>query len=61
MISDTLMWLDCDIWAEHEAGDHPIVIGRVIEMSPAEEGRRLEPLPYFKGRYRLLGANELAS
>ena len=22
VIADTLMWLDCDIWAEHEAGDH---------------------------------------
>jgi 3-hydroxy-9,10-secoandrosta-1,3,5(10)-triene-9,17-dione monooxygenase reductase component len=53
VIADTLMWLDCDIWAEHEAGDHFIVIGRVNEMSPAEWHMR-EPLLYFKGQYRHL-------
>ncbi|WP_087874148.1 flavin reductase family protein [Arthrobacter globiformis] len=53
VIADTLMWLDCDIWAEHEAGDHYIVIGRVNEMSPATWHKE-EPLLYFKGRYRHL-------
>lgn len=53
VIASTLMWLDCDIWAEHEAGDHYIVIGRVTEMSPAgwhDHG----PLLYFRGQYRHL-------
>lgn len=45
------MWLDCDIWAEHEAGDHYIVIGRVNEMSPASWHKE-EPLLYFKSKYR---------
>ena len=49
VITDTLMWLDCDIWAEHEAGDHLMVIGRVSEMSP-REWHGHEPLLYFKGR-----------
>jgi 3-hydroxy-9,10-secoandrosta-1,3,5(10)-triene-9,17-dione monooxygenase reductase component len=53
VIADTLMWLDCDIWAEHEAGDHYIVIGRVTEMSPATWHKE-EPLLYFKGQYRHL-------
>lgn len=53
VIADTLMWLDCEIWAEHEAGDHLIVIGRVVEMSPAEWHRH-EPLLFFKGMYRSL-------
>ena len=53
VIADTLMWLDCDIWAEHEAGDHHIVIGRVNEMSPASWHKE-EPLLYFKGQYRHL-------
>jgi flavin reductase (DIM6/NTAB) family NADH-FMN oxidoreductase RutF len=53
VIADTLMWLDCDIWAEHEAGDHVIVIGRVNEMSPAEWHKH-DPLLYFKGQYRHL-------
>lgn len=53
VIADTLMWLDCDIEAEHEVGDHWIVIGRVHNMSPPgwHSG---DPLLYFKGRYRHL-------
>jgi 3-hydroxy-9,10-secoandrosta-1,3,5(10)-triene-9,17-dione monooxygenase reductase component len=53
IIDDTLMWLDCDIWAEHEAGDHFIVIGRVKEMSPASWHEK-EPLLYYRGQYRHL-------
>lgn len=52
-IADTLMWLDCRIVAEHRAGDHDIVIGEVLAMSPADwhDGA---PLLYFKGKYRHL-------
>lgn len=53
VIGGTLMWLDCDIWAEHEAGDHYIVIGRVREMSP-EGWHEHGPLLYFRGQYRHL-------
>ncbi|PPF78257.1 flavin reductase [Subtercola sp. Z020] len=53
VIADTLMWLDCDIYAEYEAGDHYIVIGRVNEMSSADWHTR-QPLLYFKGQYRHL-------
>lgn len=54
LINDTLMWVDCELWAEFEAGDHLIVVGRVREMSPPEWHTR-EPLLYFKGTYRHLG------
>jgi 3-hydroxy-9,10-secoandrosta-1,3,5(10)-triene-9,17-dione monooxygenase reductase component len=54
VLEDTLMWLDCEIWAEHDAGDHVIVLGRVTEMSPAIR-QAYEPLLYFQGRYRHLG------
>ena len=30
VIAGTLMWLDCKIVAEHQAGDHYIVIGEVV-------------------------------
>lgn len=55
VIADCQMWLDCDIWAEHDAGDHHIVIGRVNELSPPEWHTR-EPLVFFEGRYRHLMA-----
>jgi 3-hydroxy-9,10-secoandrosta-1,3,5(10)-triene-9,17-dione monooxygenase reductase component len=47
------MWLDCEIFAEYEAGDHYIVIGRVNEMS-TPEWHTGHPLLYFKGQYRHL-------
>ena len=57
VLEDTLMWLDCEIWAEHDAGDHLIVLGRVVEMSPATRHAH-EPLLYYQGRYRRLGPDE---
>ena len=57
VLEDTLMWLDCEIWAEHDGGDHVIVLGRVNEMRPTG-GRALEPLLYFQGRYRHLDPEE---
>ncbi|WES62829.1 flavin reductase family protein [Microbacter sp. GSS18] len=61
IIADTLMWVDCELWAQHEAGDHLIVIGKVVEMSPVEWHTR-EPLLYFKGGYRhLRSVDQIAS
>lgn len=57
IIEETLMWLECDIWAEHDAGDHLIVLGKVKEMSPADWHIH-EPLLFFKGRYRTLRPEE---
>jgi 3-hydroxy-9,10-secoandrosta-1,3,5(10)-triene-9,17-dione monooxygenase reductase component len=53
VIAGALVWLDCKIHAEHEAGDHLIVLGQVIEMS-ADDPRGDVPLLYFKGKYRHL-------
>lgn len=57
VIAGTLMWLDCKIVAEHQAGDHYLVIGQVTAMSTSawHDGA---PLVYFKGRYRCLHAVE---
>lgn len=54
IISGSLMWLDCSIHAEYEAGDHYVVIGLVNQTSPVD-WHHGEPLVYFKGRYRHLG------
>jgi 3-hydroxy-9,10-secoandrosta-1,3,5(10)-triene-9,17-dione monooxygenase reductase component len=51
VLDETLLWLDCEIWAEHEAGDHRIVIARVRQMSPIASAPA-SPLLYFRGRYR---------
>jgi flavin reductase (DIM6/NTAB) family NADH-FMN oxidoreductase RutF len=41
--------LDCRLQAMHEAGDHHIFIGEVLDLAVAPE---LEPLLFHAGRYR---------
>jgi 3-hydroxy-9,10-secoandrosta-1,3,5(10)-triene-9,17-dione monooxygenase reductase component len=53
IIDGTLTWLDCEIVAEHQAGDHYIVIGQVLTVGPRDRHSH-EPLLYFKGNYRHL-------
>jgi len=53
VLDGTLAWLDCSIWAEHNAGDHLIILGRVLELG-ASENPVPDPLLYFQGQYRAL-------
>ena len=48
LVADALGYVDCRIQAVHTAGDHYIVVGRVLELDagPAEK-----PLLFFQGRY----------
>jgi 3-hydroxy-9,10-secoandrosta-1,3,5(10)-triene-9,17-dione monooxygenase reductase component len=54
LIRGSLMWLDCIVHAEYEAGDHFIVVGRVLDTSEHAPEDEL-PLLYYRGRYRQLG------
>jgi flavin reductase (DIM6/NTAB) family NADH-FMN oxidoreductase RutF len=47
-LHDVLAWIDCEIDAVHDAGDHEICIGRVKEL---EVERREGPLVFFRGGY----------
>lgn len=48
VLAGTLAWIDCTVDAEHDAGDHVIVVGRVRELDVAGEGR---PLLFYRGGY----------
>ncbi|MCI0911416.1 flavin reductase family protein [Pseudomonas putida] len=50
IIAGSLYWLDCEMHAEHEAGDHLIVIGEVKALNLHKAGDA-QPLLYFKGQY----------
>jgi 3-hydroxy-9,10-secoandrosta-1,3,5(10)-triene-9,17-dione monooxygenase reductase component len=54
ILDDVHAFLDCTIEAEHDAGDHVIVVGRVHQLGlDAKAG----PLLFYQGRYgRLLGS-----
>lgn len=53
VLDGSLAWLDCIIHAEHDAGDHIIVIGHVNELG-APQVQQSGPLLYFEGKYRTL-------
>lgn len=43
-----LAWVDCRIEATHEAGDHLVVIARVLELGGGEGG---DPLLFYRGGF----------
>lgn len=47
-LADVLAWIDCDIEAVHDAGDHEICIGRVRELAVE---RAHGPLLFYRGGY----------
>ena len=55
-IEGALAWVDCELHARHEAGDHWIVLGLVRSLEAA--GKR-GPLVFFRGSFH--GFQELAS
>jgi 3-hydroxy-9,10-secoandrosta-1,3,5(10)-triene-9,17-dione monooxygenase reductase component len=48
IIDGSVAWIDCDLHAVYEAGDHFIVLGRVHSLD-AEHAHR--PLLFFQGGY----------
>jgi flavin reductase (DIM6/NTAB) family NADH-FMN oxidoreductase RutF len=51
VLQESLSVFECERNAVHEGGDHHILIGRVVKASFNPE---LDPLLYFRGRYRRL-------
>ncbi len=55
ILDDVHAFLDCTLEVVHEAGDHWIVVGRVVDLGLAADAG---PLVFYQGRYgRLLGSN----
>jgi 3-hydroxy-9,10-secoandrosta-1,3,5(10)-triene-9,17-dione monooxygenase reductase component len=53
MIEGTLGYVDCQIQSAHEAGDHFVVVGRVLDLGAGSEdaGDAKRPLLFFEGKY----------
>lgn len=54
VLDEAIAWVDCDLEAIHEAGDHEIVVGRVRDLA-VREGTA-GPLLFFRGKFGVLGA-----
>lgn len=50
-INGVVAWIDCRLEVVHEAGDHDIVIGRVVDLAVE---RDTLPLVFLGGRYAAL-------
>lgn len=50
MLEGVVAWIDSEIWAEYEGGDHTIVVGRVLDLG-ADPDR--DPLVFHRGSYGL--------
>jgi 3-hydroxy-9,10-secoandrosta-1,3,5(10)-triene-9,17-dione monooxygenase reductase component len=48
LLHDVLAWVDCRILAEHDAGDHVIVVGRVVDLGVRPDG---SPLLFYRGGF----------
>jgi flavin reductase (DIM6/NTAB) family NADH-FMN oxidoreductase RutF len=47
-LDDAVAWLDCEMHDEHDAGDHTIVVARVIALDATPDAT---PLVFFRGNY----------
>lgn len=48
IIDGVLAWIDCRVESVTDGGDHLVVVGRVLELEVAHEGK---PLVFFRGGY----------
>jgi 3-hydroxy-9,10-secoandrosta-1,3,5(10)-triene-9,17-dione monooxygenase reductase component len=48
VLEHAIAFVDCETEAEHDAGDHLIVVGRVLELGYATDGK---PLLFYRGGY----------
>ncbi|QYC39586.1 Flavin-dependent monooxygenase, reductase subunit HsaB [Nonomuraea coxensis DSM 45129] len=48
VLEGALAWLDCAVEAEHPAGDHTIVVARVLQLDTHADGG---PLVFFQGGF----------
>ena len=48
VLDGALTWVDCQVSVVHDAGDHHLVVGAVVELGPVREA---QPLLFYRGRY----------
>ena len=55
VLDGVVAWIDGELWAEYDGGDHSIVVARVLDLG-ADPDRR--PLLFHRGAYGLLHRSE---
>jgi 3-hydroxy-9,10-secoandrosta-1,3,5(10)-triene-9,17-dione monooxygenase reductase component len=55
VLDDVVAWIDGELWAEYEGGDHTIAVARVLDLGASADRR---PLLFHRGAYGLLHREE---
>ncbi|WP_245159031.1 flavin reductase family protein [Blastococcus sp. TF02A-35] len=55
VLDGVIAWIDGELWAEYDGGDHTIVVARVLDLGASAERR---PLLFHRGAYGLLHTGE---
>jgi len=50
MLDGAMAWIDCELDAEHDAGDHTIVVGRVVHVDLGETDD-MHPLLFYRANF----------
>lgn len=53
VLDDCLGFIDCNIWARYDGGDHTLFVGEVQEASVTDDAE-MKPLLFFASKYRKL-------
>lgn len=53
IIEGSVAYIDCEIEAVYDGGDHDIVVGRVVELDVTGDDK--DPMVFFKGGYGTFG------
>lgn len=48
VIDGVVAWIECLLWAEHDGGDHTVVLGKVHDLAARDDR---DPLLYLRGSY----------
>jgi 3-hydroxy-9,10-secoandrosta-1,3,5(10)-triene-9,17-dione monooxygenase reductase component len=54
VLDGVLAWVDCTLLAVHDAGDHELVLGRVVDLGVSDG----EPLLFYRGRFERLARGD---
>ncbi|ART72852.1 hypothetical protein BTO20_33670 [Mycobacterium dioxanotrophicus] len=58
LLAGTTAWVDCSVEAEHDGGDHTIVVARILEASaPTSSGATPAPLIFHRSGFPRLHAD----
>lgn len=49
-------WVDCEVWATYDGGDHIIVVGEVVDLDLAMEDA--PPLVYYRSGYHTVAVDD---